>query len=565
MNTEEKIYAIYSRKSKYTGVGESIQNQIDSSKRLLLSKYPNVNEKQIMIFEDEGFSGGNTKRPAFQQMLRLLEEDRLQCIVANRLDRISRSVIDFVDLLKIIDAHHTALHLVNDNYDIDSYTGRSMLMIASIFAEMERNIIRERITDNLLGLAKTGRWLGGATPTGYCSVDTGKDNHAKMLQLIPAEADTIKLIFTKYLELQSLTGLETYCLQHAINTKTNTPHTRLSLQNILSNPVYCAADQQAKKYFESLGCTIYNTDESRTLDDIFDGQHAMLIYRKLNENGTTYQANSPEEWIVTVGKHVPIISSTQWIEVQSILKRNSSKSYRQPRKRSATALLSSLLHCAHCGGYMRPQTSKRINKQGELSYRYLCELAHKSKKERCSCVSVNGNVLDKVVMHEIIQMSSEPQIVLNDLQLLQQSYQSNNDFLSKIKEIESDNTKLGKEVKKLIANMAMVDDADIVKEITQAIAERKQSIEANNARLVELNALISTQDEETKAIDELIQYLTEFPAIFKDANFDQKRAALRKIVHSVYYDSDKKQVTINLIGSNNPISVYLDDESRMRS
>ena len=113
--------------------------------------------------------------------------------------------------------------------------------------------------------------------------------------------------------------------------------------------------------------------------------------------------------------------------------------------------------------------------------------------------------------------------------------------------------------------MAMVDDADIVKEITQAIAERKQSIEANNARLVELNALISTQDEETKAIDELIQYLTEFPAIFKDANFDQKRAALRKIVHSVYYNSDKKQVTINLIGSNNPISVYLDDESRMRS
>ena len=562
---EPRFYAIYSRKSRYTGVGESIQNQIDSSKRLLLSKYPNIDESKILIFEDEGFSGGNTKRPAFQKMLKLLEEDRLQCIVAYRLDRISRSVIDFVDLLKIIDAHHTALHLVNDNYDIDSYTGRSMLMIASIFAEMERNIIKERITDNLLGLAKTGRWLGGTTPTGYCSVDTGKDNHAKMLELIPSEAETVKLLFSKYLEIQSLTSLETYCLQHGLLTKTGKQHTRISLQNILSNAVYCTADKAARQYFEALGCTIYNTDETRTPDELFDGQHAMLIYRKLDENGTTYKMNSPEEWIVTVGKHTPIISSKDWIEVQSILKRNSSKSYRQPRKGASTALLSSLLRCAHCGGYMRPQTSKRINKQGERSYRYLCELANKSKKSLCSCVSVNGNLLDEAVMGEILKLSSEKETLLCDLQTMLRTSRSDSTLQTQIKELESRNAKLDREIKKLIGNMAAVDDAAIVKELTQAISERKQAIEANDRKLEELHQLIRTQDAESRSIDELIRSLTDFPALLSEANFDQKRAALRKIVHSVYYDSEKRRVTIHLIASDSPVSVYLPDKYQMRS
>ena len=565
MSQNDKYFAIYSRKSKYTGVGESIQNQIDSSKRLLLSKYPNAEESQIRIFEDEGFSGGNTKRPAFQKMLKLLQEDKLYCIVAYRLDRISRSVIDFVDLLKIIDAHHTELHLVNDNYDIDSYTGRSMLMIASIFAEMERNIIRERITDNLLGLAKTGRWLGGTTPTGYCSVDTNKDNHAKMLQLIPDQADTVRLLFSKYLELQSLTGLETYCLQHGILTKTGKPHTRISLQTILSNAVYCTADLQAKKYFETLNCMIYNTDEEKTLNDLFDGQHAMLIYRKLDENGTTYKMNSPEEWIVTVGKHEPIVSSKEWIEAQEIMKRNSSKSYRQPHKGAGTALLSSLLHCAHCGGYMRPQTSKRINKYGELSYRYICELSYKSKKACCPCVSVNGNLLDQQVMEEILHLSSEKSTLMLDLQTMLETSQSSSDLHLQIKEIEHRNAKLEREIQKLISNMAAVEEESIVKDISQAITERKQMITDNDSRLQELNALLSTQDQESKSIDELIQYLTDFPALLADANFDQKRSALRKIIQSVYYDYEKKMITINLMGASSATNVYLPEKYQMRS
>ena len=213
---------------------------------------------------------------------------------------------------------------------------------------------------------------------------------------------------------------------------------------------------------------------------------------------------------------------------------------------------------------MRPQTSKRINKQGERSYRYLCELAYKSKKERCHCVSVNGNLLDKMVMDEILKLSSEKSTLLDDLQTMLKTNQTGT-LQSQIKEIETQNAKINREIKKLVTNMAAIEDADIVKEITQAIAERRRAIEANEQKLEELNALLTTQDQESKSIDELIKYLTDFPKLLAEANFDQKRAALRKIIHSVYYDSDKKMITINLIASNSPTSVYLPDVYKMKS
>ena len=210
----EKYYVIYTRKSVYTGVGESIQNQHDLCLNLLNQKYAPPPE-QVLTFEDEGFSGKNTKRPAFQQVLTLIKEDKVQVLVSYRLDRLSRSVSDFVDLLRLLDKHNVKLMLVNDNYDIDSTSGKSMLLIASIFSEMERNIIRERVLDNLTGLSKSARWLGGVTPTGYTAIPThinGKP--AKILELNKQEADTIKLIFDLYTNVyQSLTGVETYLLQ----------------------------------------------------------------------------------------------------------------------------------------------------------------------------------------------------------------------------------------------------------------------------------------------------------------------------------------------------------------
>ena len=144
---DNRKYAIYSRKSKFTGKGESIENQIEICRRALKSKYDVVDE-DIVEFEDEGFSGGNTKRPKFQEMMERCRNGEFQLVICYRLDRISRNTSDFVNTYEELKEHSVCFRSVSDNIDDTSPMGRAMMMISSVFAQLERDIIAERITDN---------------------------------------------------------------------------------------------------------------------------------------------------------------------------------------------------------------------------------------------------------------------------------------------------------------------------------------------------------------------------------------------------------------------------------
>ena len=165
----QKYYAIYSRKSKYTSKGESIDNQIELCKKYLLGKYENITEKNIKVYQDEGFTGYNTKRPEFQQMLDDIKNYKIKTIIVYRLDRISRNVSDFCKLKDKLAKYNVDFMSVTENFDTSTPMGTAMLMISSVFAQLERDTIAERIKDNMYELAKTGRWLGGNTPLGYKS------------------------------------------------------------------------------------------------------------------------------------------------------------------------------------------------------------------------------------------------------------------------------------------------------------------------------------------------------------------------------------------------------------
>ena len=95
---DNRKYAIYSRKSKFTGKGESIENQIELCRQHIKLHHENVTEEDILIFEDEGFSGGNVNRPQFQAMMKQIRANQIQAVVCYRLDRISRNVGDFAKL-----------------------------------------------------------------------------------------------------------------------------------------------------------------------------------------------------------------------------------------------------------------------------------------------------------------------------------------------------------------------------------------------------------------------------------------------------------------------------------
>ncbi len=530
-------FAIYSRKSKFTGKGESIGNQVELCRQNIFLSFPNVTDDDILVFEDEGFSGGNTKRPKFQEMLKLCRKKQIKCIVCYRLDRISRNVSDYSALIEELNKLDVSFISINEKFDTSTSMGRAMMYIASVFAQLERETIAERIRDNMIELAKDGRWLGGNPPTGYKSAETigsitieGKKRKARMLEIIPTEAETVRLIYKKFLEFNSLTKTETFLIQNNYLTKTGKRFSRFAIKNILTNPVYLIADETAWNYFEMKKADVFSNKSE------FNGQHAIMAYNKTSQKtGKTNEIRDIKEWIMAVGKHQGIINSSEWIKVQTILEQNKSKSYRKAR--SNTALLSGLLYCGNCRSFMRPKLSQRKNKNGELIYDYLCELKEKSKCEKCSMKRSNGNKLDNIVSDEIKKLTEDKKefisiikTELNNLNICEDSYQDNIKSLKKsITDIE---IKINALVKSLSQTKETAAEHYILQEINgldgnkQLLLNQIQEIE----NVSENNAFTDAD------LDNLTNILLSFSKSFDYMALNQKRTALRTLIYKIIWD-----------------------------
>lgn len=313
--------AIYSRKSKFTGKGESIENQIE-----LCRRYIEMNDKgmQIEIYEDEGFSGGNLDRPQFKQMMKDARAGKLNRIVVYRLDRISRNIGDFAGLIEELNRMEVEFVSIKEQFDTSSPLGRAMMYIASIFSQLERETIAERIRDNMLELAKTGRWLGGVTPIGYTSESVsavavdGRTKKCCKLKLVEEEARVVKEIFNQYLQNESLKKTAEVLNQKGFSTRKERKFTPIAVKAILSNPVYAKADEVVQTYFSDMGIQVYF--------ESIEGTFGILAYnRTLQRPGKTNQYRGMSDWIIARGRHEPIISGLDWVKTQKILKRNGEK------------------------------------------------------------------------------------------------------------------------------------------------------------------------------------------------------------------------------------------------
>lgn len=150
--------AIYSRKSRFTGKGESIENQIELCRAYINKNYLNPN---IFIYEDEGFSAATTERPQFKKLLSDSKNKKFDVLVCYRIDRVSRNIADFSRIINDFVSRGIDFVSIKEQFDTSTPMGRAMMYIASVFAQLERETIAERIRDNMMELAKMGRWLGG--------------------------------------------------------------------------------------------------------------------------------------------------------------------------------------------------------------------------------------------------------------------------------------------------------------------------------------------------------------------------------------------------------------------
>ncbi|MEE5993094.1 MAG: recombinase family protein [Oscillospiraceae bacterium] len=563
----QRKFAIYARKSKLTFKGESIANQITLCKNYIKARKPDITDDDILIFEDEGFSGKDMHRPQLQRLLALITQNKISHIAVYRLDRISRSVYDFLGFYRKLKQFNVEFISTSDNFDTTTSMGECILTITIAFAELERNIISERISDNLHELSKTGRWLGGTTPTGYRSIPTMMGNkQAKMLEVVPVEADTIKLLFTKYIELGSLTSLETYCLQNSIKSKNNKSYNNCTLRTILTNPVYCTADQTAYEWFTEQGYGMY-ADEA-----LFDGTHGLIGYNKIDQNMSNddtpinpqakkksnqkyaqphrYYTKPNNEWIVTVGLHPPIISSALFIQAQEMMKRNASKSYRQSK--THIALLSGLLVCPDCGSYLRPK-KYRTKKDGTTPYAYTCELKEKSNGVNCHCPNVQGNILDSEVWNAITHLAYDPDNLVQQLQNQLTSHHNDTDsYTAIINELQSERRDLNNQINNLTNNVALTNNQQVVQVLLTKISELVSQTNDIDTKINHYNQLIEKSKQNNTVYDEFIDLLLQFePDSYDNLSHEQKCSIIRNIVNKVIYDYNTKTITLFLTTDQN--------------
>ena len=156
------MYAIYARQSIERQDSVSIDAQIEQCKS-------RINSANVKEYSDVGYSGKNIKRPQFEQLLKDVQNGIITTVISYRLDRISRSITDFANLLNLFEKHNVQYISATEQFDTSTPMGRAMIYIVMVFAQLERETIAGRIEDNYRYRAKLGHFMGGNTPFGYSS------------------------------------------------------------------------------------------------------------------------------------------------------------------------------------------------------------------------------------------------------------------------------------------------------------------------------------------------------------------------------------------------------------
>ena len=525
--------AIYSRKSRFTGKGESIANQIEECKKycLYMLHKPKENIK-FTVYEDEGYSGKDLERPAMKKLLSELAQ--YDFFVCYRLDRVSRSVSDFSNFIKKLELADVAFVSVSESFDTTKPMGRAMMNITSAFAELERDTITERIVDNMTALAKTGRWLGGTTPLGFESEKISFERQGKVRSYFkltekPEELDTVRRIYNKYLELGSLTKLSGFLMNHDIKSRNGVNFSNYSLKFILMNPVYCTADADAYEYLLENEYAIYTGKEA------FTGEHGLIGYNKTNEhhrNGAR-RFNEKSDWIIAVGEHIPVIESGLWIQVQERLKSQSKYAFR--RARTNQALLSGLVYCS-CGSPMRPKSTGTRTEKGERRFSYLCETKSRSKGGLCRQKNVQGNLLDEAVVSYLFKMyrqfQAEDDSILDAIKSeLDSPVLADSEEMLLKHAIEGNRRKLDRLVKSMENATSEEVEAVLFQRMEEISAEIK-----NQKR--ELEAL--QQKKETPGTSKLREYLNTLlhfdEKLWSRLDYDTRKSIVQLLIDHIEWD-----------------------------
>lgn len=554
-----KTIAIYSRKSKFTGKGDSIENQVEMCKNYIIQKLgKNIN---FLIYEDEGFSGSTLNRPQFKKLMKDIESKKIEILVCYRLDRISRNVADFSSTLELLQENNCSFISIREEFDTTSPMGRAMIYIASVFAQLERETIAERVRDNMLELAKNGRWTGGKIPLGFFSErikyidDAGLQREYSILKINEEEMNFVNFLYKKYLELGSLHKLEVFITQNELKSRNGILFEKSSLKLILQNSIYVKANNAVFEYLKSNDWTVYGKP---------DNIHSLLSYNKTEQsikNGKHTKILKPkEERFVAISNIEGAIEPDLWLHVQGQFDENRNKFPRLGKTHNA--LLVGKLKCGNCKENMLIQHGKVSKVTGEKLFYYTCSLKRKSRKKLCDNGNAKANYVEDLVIKSLKLLYKSRKTVLENLKKSYSKQNNENENSTRKISLEKSLTEKKKQIDNLVVTLSKCEGIEDIllnkiKELKDECADlnnRIQSID-NNIENVKINNLNIEVIESILNECETIDILPR----------DKQKKIIDVLIDCIYWygsDNGKGSIKIKFIGTddNNTKEVELTEK-----
>jgi DNA invertase Pin-like site-specific DNA recombinase len=364
--------AIYTRKSTDEGLDSdfnSLDAQREAAEAYILSQRQEGWVALPDRYDDGGFSGGNLERPGLQRLLEGVEAGRIDCVVVYKVDRLSRSLLDFARLIEVFDRRTVSFVSITQQFNTTTSMGRLVLNILLSFAQFEREIIGERIRDKVAATKRKGMYTGGPPVLGY-----DVDRERKRLVVNPEEAELVRHIFSEFAQSGSTTRLAQQLNAEGHTTKSWTtkkgvtragmPWDKAHLYHVLNNPLYIG--------------------EVSHKDQRYPGEQEAIVAREL------------------------------WEQAHAILR----KHYRARGARLRTpgpALLRGIIRCAHCDCAMGPVFTRR---RGRCYRYYQCLHASRNGHQTCPTRSLSAGEIEGVVVEQLRSLFRNPEALVKRYQEL---------------------------------------------------------------------------------------------------------------------------------------------------
>jgi site-specific DNA recombinase len=486
--------AIYTRKSTEDGLEQefnSLDAQRDAGEAYIASQ---KSEGWVCLpdrYDDGGFTGGNMDRPALKRLLADIEDGKVNCIVVYKVDRLSRSLIDFSKIMDVLERHHVSFVSVTQQFNTSTSMGRLMLNVLLSFAQFEREMISERTRDKIAATRRKGKWSGGMPMLGY-----DVDPRGGRLHVNDDEATRVRDIFELYLERQSLIETAKELDARGWLTKRWTtrkgherggkPFNKNSLFKLLTNRLY-------------LGKITYK-------DEVHQGEHPAIVDEDIFDR------------------------------VQRLLKRNG-RSGGPYARNSFGAVLKGLVRCVPCECGMVPT---HATKNGNKRYRYyVCQSAQSRGWHNCPSPSVPAPELERFVVEQI-------KAIGNDTDLLAETFEeSRRQHEEAVGKLEVEKHTLERELHRHNTQLRELAAAGRSNDVTtDRMADVQDRIRLAEQRTAEVRNQILALSRELVDASEVSQACSLFDPLWDTLTAREQARILHLLIERVDYDGANGTVSI---------------------